>query len=128
MKELASATRELSATKIKNVSFLQNDQVDEFATQDKPDKSLAIIKFKYVGWKEIVVIALGLCFTNIASGIAAGLAGYSVIWTVIGTLIASFLLLQAGTLVGKVFGAVIPSSYVNGLTGVILLAVGVLNI
>lgn len=74
---------------------------------------------------ETIFIGLGLCFTNIAGGLAAGLAGYSVVYTTLGSVLASFLLLVMGQAVGIRCGEVIPERYLSLVSGVALIALGI---
>ena len=81
-----------------------------------------------VGIHETFVMGGGLCFTNIAGGVAAGLAGYSLICTVSGMYLASFLLLEFGQVIGKQFGNVINEKYLSLVSGLVLILIGLMDI
>jgi putative sporulation protein YtaF len=81
-----------------------------------------------IGWKELILLAFGLSFTNIASGIAAGFAGYPIVPVVLLVLISSFVLCIMGQLIGRCFGSIIDEQYVSLISGCVLLFVGLDNI
>jgi len=81
-----------------------------------------------IGWKELILLAFGLSFTNIASGIAAGFANYPIVPVVILVLISSFVLNIMGQLIGRCFGSIIDEQYVSLISGCVLLFVGLDNI
>jgi putative sporulation protein YtaF len=81
-----------------------------------------------IGWKELILLAFGLSFTNIASGIAAGFANYPIVPVVILVLISSFVLNIMGQLIGRCFGSIIDDQYVSLISGCVLLFVGLDNI
>jgi putative Mn2+ efflux pump MntP len=81
-----------------------------------------------VEFKEAIVLAVGLCFTNVAGGIGAGFAGFDIALTSIGGFICSFVMLLFGQGLGNVFGQIVPEAYISLLSGLLLIAVGIVNL
>jgi putative Mn2+ efflux pump MntP len=78
--------------------------------------------------KETLVLVIGLCFTDIAGGIAAGFAGYSPWATSLSCLFSSFILLFAGQVIGSVFGDMLDDRYISLVSGLGLILVGLANV
>lgn len=80
-----------------------------------------------IDMKTTVILGLGLCFTNVAGGIAAGLNGYNIYITVIGVLVVSFVMLLSGEYLGVLFGSILPSFIVPIIAGVGLIVIGIVD-
>ena len=81
-----------------------------------------------LGVQETLTLALGLCLTNVASGVAAGTSGESVYVLPSLVFASSLILLAAGDALARVFGALLPHDSLQLLSGALLVAVGVSNL
>jgi putative Mn2+ efflux pump MntP len=77
---------------------------------------------------EATPIALGLCMTNVASGVAAGMSGYNPFIFSSLTLVASITLLLLGQKLAIVFQRCLPPDLLQLFSGLLLVAVGISNI
>jgi len=77
-----------------------------------------------VGLVEAVPVALGLCFTHIAGGLAAGAAGLNVAISSLLALVCSIVLLSSGHFLGTKMNKTFPADKVGYISGLLLLALG----
>jgi len=94
-------------------------------TQSEPPLSAPLPDVDLV---EALPIALGLCMTNVASGVAAGMSGYNPFIFSSLTLIASVALLFLGQKLALLFQRCLPPDLLQLFSGVLLVAVGISNI
>ena len=110
----------------------QQQQQQQHQHQQQPDDPLTDLLLGPVlppiDLQETLALSLGLCFTNVASGIAAGLAGYPVALFAALAFASSFLLLLLGGLIGSLCGRLMPAKYVTLISGLVLLGVGIGNV
>ena len=78
-----------------------------------------------VGLVEAVPVALGLCFTNVAGGIAAGAAGLSIEMSGLLAFVCSVLLLMSGHALGRRMNERLAPQSVGLVSGVLLVLLGV---
>lgn len=98
------------------------DGMVEFALNSDSDKSGDI------GKRESVILALGLTLNNIATGIAASFAGVNIILTSIFTYAFSIVSIYLGIAIGKNFIGMLFGKYAPLIAGVILIALGLIQI
>lgn len=78
--------------------------------------------------KEAFLVALGLTFNNLGTGLAASITGVNIPITVVSTFMFSILILMLGKSIGtNVFGA-ICGKYAPLLSGILLIILGIIEI
>jgi putative sporulation protein YtaF len=80
-----------------------------------------------INMKEALIVALGLTFNNLGTGVAASITGVSIQFTVISTFIFSILLIILGEAVGNhVFGK-FWGKYAPLFSGILLIILGIIE-
>jgi putative sporulation protein YtaF len=80
-----------------------------------------------INMKEALLVALGLTFNNLGTGVAASITGVSIQFTVISTFIFSILLIILGEAVGNhVFGK-FWGKYAPLFSGILLIILGIIE-
>ncbi|MBV7274353.1 manganese efflux pump [Clostridium sp. PL3] len=118
---ILSITKLLNNTKSKELALKNIDDMIEYAEKSDLDNSGDI------SIKEALLVAFGLTFNNLGTGVAASITGVSIQFTVIFTFILSILLIMFGEILGnhilgKVFGKYAPL-----FSGILLVILGIIE-
>lgn len=108
--------KDRSSLALKNLN-----EMFEYAENTDVDKS------GHIDMKEAFIVASGLTFNNLGTGVAASITGVSVILTVTATFIFSILTILIGESIGKnVFGRFL-GNYAPIIAGILLIMLGIIE-
>ncbi|WP_066367009.1 sporulation membrane protein YtaF [Neobacillus fumarioli] len=105
-------------TNSKELALKDLKEMVEYAEKSDADQS------GHIDHKEAFILALGLTFNNLGTGVAASITGVNIFFTVIATFIISILTIILGVSIGKnVFGRFF-GKYAPFIAGVLLMILG----
>ena len=111
----------VNSTKSKELALKNINDMIEYAEKSDLDCSGDI------NMKEALLIAFGLTFNNLGTGVAASITGVSIQFTVIATFILSILTIIFGEAVGNhVFGKLL-GKYAPLFSGILLIILGIIE-
>jgi putative sporulation protein YtaF len=111
------------------IKLIRNTNSKELALKDLSDmveyaEHSDVDKSGHIDNKEAFILALGLTFNNLGTGVAASITGVNIYYTVIATFIISILTIILGVSIGKnVFGRFF-GKYAPLIAGVLLIILG----
>ena len=108
-------------TKSKELALKNITDMIEYAEKSDLDHSGDISN------KEALIIASGLTFNNLGTGIAASITGVSIQFTVISTFILSFLAIKFGEAAGNNVLGNILGKYAPLFSGILLIVLGIIE-
>lgn len=107
--------------KPKDLALKDISEMIEYAELSDSDKSGDI------SIKEATIIALGLTFNNLGTGIAASITGVNIQFTVISTFALSILTIIIGEIVGNHFLGKFLGKYASLFSGILLIILGIIE-
>lgn len=118
---IQSIIKLINNTKSKELALKNIHDMIEYAEESDLDNSGDI------SMKEALLVAFGLTFNNLGTGVAASITGVSIQFTVLSTFILSILTIIFGQIIGshvlgKVFGKYAPL-----LSGILLIILGIIE-
>jgi len=115
---IQSITKLVNNTKSKELALKNITDMIEYAQKSDLDSSGDI------NMKEAFIVALGLTFNNVGTGVAASITGVNIQLTVISTFILSFFTIIFGRAVGNHVLGEIFGKYAPLLSGLLLILLG----
>lgn len=111
----------VNSTKSKELALKNISDMIEYAEKSDLDSSGDI------NMKEAILIAFGLTFNNLGTGVAASITGVSIQFTVIATFILSILTIIFGEAVGNHVLGKLLGKYAPLFSGILLIILGVIE-
>ena len=114
------------------IKLINNKESNELALKDITDmieyaEKSDLDKSGDINIKEALIVAFGLTFNNLGTGIAASITGVNIQFTVIFTFILSILTIIIGEVVGNhVFGKLF-GKYAPLISGILLIILGIIK-
>ncbi len=118
---LQSIIKFVNNTKSKELALKNITDMIDYAEKSDLDNSGDI------NMKEALIVAFGLTFNNLGTGIAASITGVSIQFTVISTFILSILTIIFGEAIGNHVLGKILGKYAPLFSGIILLILGIIE-
>jgi len=114
------------------IKLLNNTRSNELALKDLTDMIEYAEKSDLdssgdISMKEALIVAFGLTFNNLGTGIAASITGVSIQFTVISTFLLSFLAIIFGEAAGNHVLGKILGKYAPLFSGILLIILGVIE-
>lgn len=81
-----------------------------------------------INMKEALIVAFGLTFNNLGTGVAASVTGVSIEFTVISTFILSILTIKFGESIGNHVLGEILGKYAPLISGILLIILGIIEV
>lgn len=116
-----SVIKLLNNTKSKNLALKNIDDMVEYAETSDLDNSGDI------SMKEALLVAFGLTFNNLGTGVAASVTGISIQFTVMFTFILSILSIIFGETLGNHIMGKILGKYAPLFSGILLIILGIIE-
>jgi putative sporulation protein YtaF len=111
----------INNTKSKELALKDIDDMIEYAKKSDLDSSSDI------NTKEALLIALGLTFNNLGTGVAASITGVNILFTIISTFILSIVTITLGEAIGKCLLGKFLGKYAPLFSGILLIMLGIIE-
>ena len=111
----------INNTKSKELALKDIDDMIEYAKKSDLDSSSDI------NMKEALLIALGLTFNNLGTGVAASITGVNILFTIISTFILSIVTITLGDAIGKCLLGKFLGKYAPLFSGILLIMLGIIE-
>lgn len=111
----------INNTKSKELALKDIDDMIEYAKKSDLDSSSDI------NMKEALLIALGLTFNNLGTGVAASITGVNILFTIISTFILSIVTITLGEAIGKCLLGKLLGKYAPLFSGILLIILGIIE-
>jgi putative sporulation protein YtaF len=111
----------INNTKSKELALKDIDDMIEYAKKSDLDSSSDI------NMKEALLIALGLTFNNLGTGVAASITGVNILFTIISTFILSIVTITLGEAIGKCLLGKFLGKYAPLFSGILLIMLGIIE-
>lgn len=111
----------INNTKSKELALKDIDDMIEYAKKSDLDSSSDI------NMKEALLIALGLTFNNLGTGVAASITGVNILFTIISTFILSIVTITLGEVIGKCLLGKFLGKYAPLFSGILLIMLGIIE-